>query len=221
MTAAHLSILSVNVGLPRPIATLHGEEVLSGIVKQPVTAPDVVVRTNGIDGDAQADLEVHGGPEKAVYVYPSEHWPWWESEHQLACAPNTLGENLTLAGADESEVCIGDTYRWGEVLLQICQPRSPCFKLAIHTKRPDVPQLMILSARCGWYLRVLEEGTAPVRGASLNRLVASGGPSVREAFVAAHHPGITYDALRRIHEAPGLSLAWQHSLTRKIAALRG
>lgn len=220
MTAAQLSVLSVNVGLPRVIATLHGEEVLSGIAKQPVTAQRVTVRTNGIEGDAQADLKVHGGPEKAVYVYPAEHWPWWESEHQLFCAPNSLGENLTLAGADEGEVCIGDTYRWGEVLLQVCQPRSPCFKLAIHTKRPDVPQAMIHSTRCGWYLRVLEEGTAPVYGASLNWLVASGGPSVREAFAAAHHPGISLDVLRRIHEAQGLSQAWQDLLARKIGALR-
>jgi MOSC domain-containing protein YiiM len=221
MTAERISILSVNIGLPAVIGTAHGEEVLSGIVKRPVSASGVFVRALGIDGDGQADLDVHGGLEKAVYAYPSDHWPWWESEKHLRCAPNTFGENLTLAGVDESDVGIGDRFRWGEVLLEISQPRSPCFKLAIHTKRPDVPQLMTLSARSGWYLRVVEEGTAPVHGATLIRELAGGGPNVRETFIAAHHPGASLDTLRRIHDAPALSVSWRNSFAKKIAALPG
>jgi MOSC domain-containing protein YiiM len=219
MSAESISVFSVNIGMPAVIGTVHGEEVLSGIIKHPVAASGVFVRALGINGDGQADLEVHGGLEKAVYAYPSDHWPWWESEKQLACAPNTFGENLTLAGASESDVCIGDRFRWGDVLLEISQPRSPCFKLAIHTKRPDVPQLMTLSARCGWYLRVVEEGAAPAQSATLIREFAGGGPNVRETFLAAHHPGASLDTLRRIHGTPALSLSWRNSFAKKIAAL--
>ena len=218
MSAEAISILSVNVGLPRVLAVVHGEEILSGIAKKPVHE-SVSVGHLGIDGDGQADLEVHGGVDKAVYVYPSEHWEWWTAQHSLVCAPNTFGENLTLRGADEANVAIGDRFRWGEVLLEICQPRAPCFKLALHTQRDDVPGQMTLSARCGWYMRVIEEGRAPVEGAMLSRVLASGGPNVRETFLAAHHPRIALSTLLRIHDAPALSEAWRRSLAKKIAAL--
>ncbi|MGC9952945.1 MAG: MOSC domain-containing protein [Rhizomicrobium sp.] len=221
MTGARFSILSVNAGLPEVIYTASGEAVLSGIAKRVVAANSVLVRALGIEGDGQADLEAHGGVDKAVYAYPSDHWPWWETEKKLTCAPNSFGDNLTLAGGDESLVRIGDRFRWGEAILEISQPRAPCFKLAIHTKRPDVPQAMILSARCGWYLRMIAEGAAPTRGATLVRIAASDGPTVRESFVALFSPTPDRDALRRIHDAPALSAAWRHSINKKIAALRG
>ena len=211
----------MNVGLPKIIGKSRGEPVLSGIDKRAVTADEVFVSATGIAGDGQADLEAHGGIDKAVYAYPSDHWPWWLEEKNLACVPVTFGENLTLAGIDENEVRIGERFRWGGVLLEICQPRAPCFKLAIHTKRPDVPQAMTLSARSGWYLRVIEEGLAPVRGAVLVRAAPGNGPTVREAFVALFSTAYDLDTLRRIHAAPALSEAWRYALDRKIAAFRG
>jgi len=221
MSAERISLVSVNVGLPKIIGTVHGEPVLSGIDKHAVTADEVFVGATNIAGDGQADLEAHGGLDKAVYAYPSDHWPWWTREKTLPCAPATFGENLTLAGADENEVRIGERFRWGGVLLEICQPRAPCFKLAIHTKRPDVPQAVTLSAFSGWYLRVIEEGIAPVRGATLVRVAPGNGPSVREAFVALFSTAYDLDTLRRIHAAPALSEAWRQALERKIAAFRG
>jgi len=220
MSAEAIAILSVNVGLPRVLAVMHGEEVLSAIAKEPVHAP-VFVRRLGIEGDGQADLEVHGGPDKAVYAYPSEHWAWWEGEKNLSCASATFGENLTLRGADESHVAIGDRFRWGKALLEISQPRGPCFKLALHTARADVPLLMTLSARCGWYLRVIEEGAAPAQDAALTKVFAAGGPSVRDTFIAAHHRGTSRETLLKIHAAPALAQAWRDTLARKIAALPG
>jgi MOSC domain-containing protein YiiM len=218
MSAEAISILSVNVGMPRVLAVIHGKEILSGIAKEPVYGP-VFVGHLGIDGDGQADLEVHGGVDKAIYAYPSEHWEWWMTQHRLVCAPNTFGENLALRGADETDVAIGDRFRWGEVLLEICQPRAPCFKLALHTQRDDVPGQMTLSARCGWYLRVIEEGQAPVQDAMLSRVTVSGGPNVRETFLAALHPRIARDTLLRIHDAPALSEAWRRMIAKKIAVL--
>src|SRR6185312_1381767 len=161
LRSMNLRILSVNIGRARPIGTFENETVISGIDKRGVASERVIVRRLGIEGDEQADLRVHGGLDKAVYAYPSEHWPWWENEQHIECRPAAFGENLTLAGADESEVAIGDRFRWGAALLEVSQPRAPCYKLGLHTKRADAPQIMTLSARCGWYMRVLEEGDAP------------------------------------------------------------
>ena len=213
-----LEILSVNVGMPQLIARVNGEEVWSGIAKQPVGTGRIMVRSTNIEGDGQADLSVHGGADKAVYVYPAAHWPWWNSEKHLICAPNTFGENLTLAGADETGVRIGDRFAWGEVLLEISQPRAPCFKLALHTGRDDVPAAMTFSGHCGWYMRVLREGAASVND-SFMRVEESTSPSVREAFAAVFAPRAEPAALHRIHDAPALSPAWRKMAARKMTSL--
>ncbi len=206
-----LRLLSVCVGLPRVIATTaDGEAVLSGIAKAPVGGDRIFVGRENIDGDGQADLSVHGGRDKAVYAYPADHWPWWTQEHGLACAPNTFGENLTVEGADENAVSIGDRFRWGDALLEIAQPRAPCFKLALHA-RDDVPARMTVSARCGWYFRVLEVGLAPVDG-ELAREHEAGGPSVRDAFVAALHPRTPESSRVRVRETAQLSPAWKRMI---------
>jgi MOSC domain-containing protein YiiM len=212
MTA--LVLLSVNVAMPRLLATIQGEEIYSGIAKRPVASEAVMVRTTAIDGDGQADLEVHGGIDKAVYAYPAANWPWWVSEKHLACVPGIFGENLTLGGADESDVHIGDRFAWGEALLEISQPRAPCFKLGLHTARADVAPAMTLSGRCGWYFRVLREGAAPVQG-ELERVLESDGPSVRDAFVAVFSPRPDMALLRRIHASPALSAAWRKQVAKK------
>jgi MOSC domain-containing protein YiiM len=211
-----LRILSVNVGRPRIIAVMNGEPVRSGIGKRPSTQDRLFVNKLNIDGDAQADLTVHGGVDKAVYAYSASHWPWWENEHQLACAPNTFGENLTLDAGDEIEICIGDRFRWGEVELEVAQPRAPCFKFLIHTQRGDVAQLMTQSGRCGFYLRVTQEGFAPAEGAVLERTYASGAASVREAFFAVLGKAPS-DGLRHVLAAPGLAPNWSAAVERRLA----
>jgi MOSC domain-containing protein YiiM len=213
-----LRILSVNVGKPRLLGTFEGETVLSGFHKDVVTADTLFVTTTNIEGDGQADLRVHGGADKAVYSYPADHWRWWETEKHLPCSPGTFGENLTLEGADEDAVSIGDRFRWGAVLLEVSQPRAPCFKFAMHARRADAPQIMTVSARCGWYLRVIEEGTAAVNGAALVREYESGAPSVRDAFRAVLHPGIPLELCRRVHDTPQLAEAWRKPLAKKLAA---
>jgi MOSC domain-containing protein YiiM len=206
-----LKLLTLSVGLPRVIALdKDGRPVLSGIAKAPVTADSVFVGRENIEGDGQADLRVHGGRDKAVYAYPADHWPWWTTTHKLACAPNTFGENLTLEGADENAVGIGDRFRWGEALLEIAQPRAPCFKLALHA-REDIPARMTISARCGWYFRVVETGFAPASG-ELVRERDTGGPSVREAFVAVLHPRTAQSSRDRVRDAADLSVAWKRMI---------
>ncbi|MEK7668013.1 MAG: MOSC domain-containing protein [Gemmatimonadota bacterium] len=150
-------LVSVNVALPSPLVTGKGE-VLSGIRKLPVMGR-VRVGALGLDGDAQADLKVHGGPDQAVYAYSRDHYARWAGE--LArddLAPGSFGENLTVEGMLETDVRIGDVYQVGSARLQVTKPRSPCFKLAAWTGLPTFPKLFLASGRTGFYLRVLEEG---------------------------------------------------------------
>ena len=212
------TLISLNIGLPKIIGSWHGASVLSGFDKHPVTSGTVFVSKTGIRGDGQADLDNHGGADKAVYAYPVLNWPWWESEKQLPCRAALFGENLTLGDLDETNVHIGDRFAWGEVVLEVCQPRAPCFKLAVYTGRADLPQAMTLSGRCGWYYRVVNEGTAPATGA-LTRIVRADAPSVKEAFRAVFAKIADHALLYRIKEAPALSEAWQHQIDRRLTAV--
>jgi MOSC domain-containing protein YiiM len=212
-----LHILSVNVARPKIIAVMNGEPVLSGIAKIPLGRDRVFVSALNIEGDGQADLSVHGGFDKAIYAYPASHWPWWEKEHLLACRAGTFGENLTLESGDETEVSIGDRFTWGDAELEVAQPRAPCFKFNIHTERPDAAQLMTTSGRCGFYLRVIREGFAPVDGAAFERSHASHAASVREAFFAVHgRPPVA--SLQRVMDAPRLAENWGSAVAKRLAA---
>jgi MOSC domain-containing protein YiiM len=152
-----MRVVSVNVSLPRPI-TLQGRKVFTGIYKEPVPGR-IAVRRHNLDGDAQADLSVHGGEHKAVYAYPLEHYSHWESVLKRPdLPPGTFGENLTTTGLPEDTVCIGDLYRIGSTLLQVTQPRLPCAKLAYKFARPQFTKEFLTSGRSGFYLRVVEEG---------------------------------------------------------------
>lgn len=215
-----LRILSVNVGRPRIIALINGEPVLSGIRKHATAQDRLFVSKINIDGDGQADLTVHGGFDKAVYAYSARHWPWWEYEHQLPCGPGAFGENLTLADGDEADICIGDRFAWGDVELEVAQPRAPCFKFQIHTQRNDTAALMTASGRCGFYLRVVREGFAPTQAAYLERIFDSGAANVREAFLAVlGKPPI--EQLEHVLAAPGLAQSWRSAAEGRLSARLG
>jgi MOSC domain-containing protein YiiM len=123
-------VVSVNVGQPRQVRW-HGRTVTSAIWKQPVSGRVRVAGVN-LDGDRQADLRVHGGPAKAIYVYAAEDYLWWGSELGSPFGPGTFGENLTVAGIDLTSVLVGERWRIGTATLRVTQPRSPCFKLAVR-----------------------------------------------------------------------------------------
>jgi len=152
-----MKIISLNVGLPRLV--LRGEEPVStGIFKTPVTG-QVRLRTLNLDGDRQADLSVHGGPHKAVYLYPSEHYEFWRSEMPDVNLPwGMFGENFTSVGLLESETNIGDRFRVGSAEVMVTQPRMPCYKLGIRFGRPDMLKRFLASERSGFYLSVSKEG---------------------------------------------------------------
>ena len=152
-----MKIISLNVGLPRTVSW-KGHEVSTGIFKDPVEGPLMLRRLN-LDGDRQADLEVHGGRAKAVYAYASEHYkPWRKELREPKLSWGNFGENWTTEGLREDEACIGDRFRIGEALVMVTQPRFPCYKLAIRMGRDDILERFLKSRRSGIYFSVLEEG---------------------------------------------------------------
>ena len=152
-----MKIVSVNVGQPQALMVKDGV-VLSSIVKRSVEGPVMVRRTN-LEGDAQADLAVHGGERKAVYAYSSEYYPLWKQElGDIELPFGSFGENLTTEGMFDQDVYLGDHYQVGSAVLTVTQPRTPCFKLNARFVRDDMGQRMIATRRYGFYLSVAQEG---------------------------------------------------------------
>ncbi len=212
-----IGLAAVNVATPSVLADLQGEAIWSGIRKHPVLEGSRLwVSTLNISGDGQADLDVHGGPDKAVYAYPAEHLPGWETElgGSLGVAP--FGENLSTIGVVEADVRIGDIWEWGAAVLQVTQPRWPCFKLTLYRQRSDIGNRMRSSGRTGWYLRVLEAGEAPAAGPI--RLVArdAAGISVHDAHRAMLDRAFPADRLVAVSEHAALADQWRAPLARRI-----
>ena len=152
-----MKIISLNVGLPR-LVVRNGEPVSTGIFKEPVSGR-LTLRTLNLDGDRQSDLSVHGGPLKAVYLYPSEHYEFWKRELPDMNLPwGMFGENFTTTGLFETETNIGDRFRIGTAELMVTQPRMPCYKLGIRFGRADIIKRFLVSERTGFYFSVLKEG---------------------------------------------------------------
>jgi len=151
------SLVSIQVGR---IAPLGPNRVPSAFVKHSVVGP-VTVGLMGLGGDEQADRSVHGGRDKAVYGYAAAHYPAWIEdfpEHAATFVAGGVGENLTIAGISEPDIYVGDIHRIGSATLQVCQPRQPCFKLALHFDDNRLPKAMVRNGRAGWYYRVIETG---------------------------------------------------------------
>jgi MOSC domain-containing protein YiiM len=214
-----VEILAVNVGTPAVLAETDGERVYSGIAKQPVPrGARLWLSEINLAGDAQADLSVHGGPDKAVYAYASEHLAPWAVELDETLGPAPFGENLSTRGVLETDVCIGDIWQWSDALLQICQPRWPCFKLALYRGRPDIQGRFRASARTGWYLRVIEPGEV-VAGDDIDVLARDpAGLTVADAHAAM---GDRHLARRPLVEAlanhPALADQWRAPLRERLA----
>jgi MOSC domain-containing protein YiiM len=152
-----MKIVAVSVGRPRQVPW-RGQSVQTSIFKAPVSGR-VHVAGNNIEGDEQSDLSVHGGPEKAVYAYPAEHYDFWRRELPGVDLPwGAFGENVTTEGLLEGEVGIGDRFRFGTAELAVTQPRMPCYKLAIRFGSPEMVKRFLKSGRSGFYLGVAREG---------------------------------------------------------------
>lgn len=197
-------VVSVNVGRPREVE-YRGRRVTSSIWKSPVAGP-VAARGVNLDGDDQADREVHGGPDKAVYAYALEDLRYWEEELGRALEPGSFGENLTTSGIDLSRALVGERWRVGTVTLEVSQPRSPCWKLGMRMEDPAFPRRFTAAGRPGAYLRILQQGTLSAGDAIQILMRPSHGVSVGEVFrIFSRDRG----EAERLLSVPELSEGWK------------
>jgi MOSC domain-containing protein YiiM len=220
-----MKILSLNVGLPRPVSW-RGRRIMTGIFKEPVAGRVRLVGHN-LAGDAQADLSVHGGPEKAVYAYPSEHYPFWRRELALESLPwGAFGENLTTEGWWEDEVHVGDRFRIGGiggVELVVTQPRMPCFKLALRFDRDDIVERFLESGRPGIYFAIVQEGEIGAGDAMVRIHEDESGVTVVDVvrLYLDRKGEADPELLRRAAGVEALAAGWREHFRKRLAAREG
>jgi len=203
-------VVSVNVGKPRQV-TGGNAVVLTAIYKEALQGR-IALRGNNLEGDRQADLKVHGGRDKAVYAYPQEHYAYWASKLPETEMPlGMFGENLTTKGVTEDQLYIGDTVRIGSAVLQVTQPRMPCYKLGIRFQRPGMVKLFWHSGRSGFYFSVVEEGEIGA-GDTIERMAEGPGRvSISEINELSRAETLDLKMLHRALKAP-LKGGWKEQL---------
>jgi MOSC domain-containing protein YiiM len=199
------TVVSVNVGQPRE-ATWGGQSFTTAIVKEPVAGS---LRIEGVNlaGDDQADRTVHGGPSKAVYAYSIEDYAWWSAQLDRELPPGTFGENLTLAGIDASALPIGERWRVGTAVLEVSEPRIPCFKLAWRMQSPTFPKRFGQAMRFGTYFRIVEEGEVEA-GSSMALQSAAPQPTLPSRDVARIYM-FDHDERHKLADIAALALHWR------------
>src|ERR1700691_3532315 len=203
-----MKVLSVNVALPRLIAW-KGQTFNTGIFKKRVAGP-VMMRQLDFDGDRQADLSVHGGPYKAVYAYPSEHYEYWQKElPQVELPWGGFGENFTTEGLQDAELHVGDRFQIGSAVVMVRQPRMPCYKLAAKFQRDDMIERFAHSGRSGFYFSVEQEGEVAA-GNSLKFLSRdSGGITIAEMNRLFVDDKYDHDLLQKVMDTSALPEDWR------------
>jgi MOSC domain-containing protein YiiM len=217
MMSIQAEIVSINVG--RPQQAIHQNmEIKTGIFKQPVTEP-VRLSFHNLAGDEQADLINHGGSDKAVCVYAYEHYPYWERELEKPLDFAAFGENMTTTGLLEPDVCIGDTFRIGEALVQVSQPRQPCFKIGVKHGRPDLTLKVQQTGYTGFYFRVLQEGVVSVDDIPVLASRDPHGVTIAYANRIMHDEKMNVEGMRRILAVEALSANWRESFRKRLERL--
>lgn len=207
-------IVSLNVGKPVPL-TYGKKEVLSGIMKRPVDGKIYLAETQ-FEGDGQADLIHHGGPDKAVCVYSYEHYKYWEKELGRKLELGAFGENLTTEGETEEQICVGDIFQLGESVVQVTQPRQPCYKLAARYGLPALPVLVQNTGYTGYYFRVLQEGYVSAGDKLILRERHSAGFTLAMANNVMHHDKTNREAMRGILTVEPLSASWRATFEKRL-----
>jgi ferredoxin-NADP reductase/MOSC domain-containing protein YiiM/ferredoxin len=204
------TLLSVNVGMPNDVPW-QGRTVFTGVFKDPVTGPRRVRKLN-IDGDGQGDVAGHGGEQRAVFVYQIESYRYWERElGRSDFVYGQFGENFTVEGLSDDEVCIGDRYQIGTAIFEVTQPRVTCYRVGIRMNDPRIPALLVSHHRPGFYFRVLEEGDVEAGDEILKLASGPEEMAVADADALLYLPGHTRQQLLRALRIPALSPGWQAS----------
>ena len=205
-----MKLLSVNVSQPKEVS-YNGKRIKTGIFKEPVSGRTMMRHLN-LDGDGQGDPSVHGGVHKAVYVYPIEHYHYWKRElGREDLTYGKFGENLTVEGMLEDMVHIGDVFRIGEALVEVSQPRVPCFKLGIKMRDPQIVKPFLQSERVGFYVRVLEEGEVGAGDAIERTKLGEGQMTVKEIVHLRHFDNTNTEAAEKAANLPALTPSWRDS----------
>jgi len=213
-----MKLISVNVGLPKLVLN-HGEPVSTGIYKLAVTKR-IALRKLNLEGDRQADLSVHGGPDKAVYGYPSEHYEFWKHEFPDMDLPwGMFGENFTTEGMFESELDIGDKFKVGTATVMVTQPRMPCYKLGIKFGRTDILRRFLQSGLTGFYFSVVNEGEVEV-GDELE-LLEKNSQSVKLSDITRLYVSAKHDValLKRAIGVEALPESWRRYFQERLEKL--
>src|SRR4051794_24647069 len=205
-----MKVVSLQVGRTGTLQW-RGKLVRSAIGKDPVGGHPIRLGPEGFEGDEQADLTLHGGPDKAVCCYPSEHIPDWEALLGEPLPPGAFGENLRLRGAVETDVNVGDTYTLGSAVVQVSQPRGPCFKLAARWHSRTMPNEMARTGRSGWYLRVLEPGAVRA-GEELALTERRSDVSIADVMRVTYVDRKDTALIQHVMEVPELAEQWRAGL---------
>ena len=210
-------LLSVNVGMPKNVEW-RSRTVYTGIWKAPVDGP-VMARRLNLDGDGQGDLAGHGGEQRAVMVYQTESYDFWKSYlNRDDLAPGHFGENFTITGLADDEVCIGDRYRIGDAEFEVTQPRVTCFRVGLRLNEPKMPNLLVAQHRPGFYFRVITEGQVRAGDDIVRTRRGRHELSVADVDALLYLPDRNIDQLRKIVDVPALSPGWQQSFNEMLAA---
>ncbi|MBE1554039.1 MOSC domain-containing protein [Sporosarcina limicola] len=212
-----MNILSLNVGKPKT-ANFNGKEVETGFYKESVSGHTHLAKLN-FEGDGQADLKHHGGVDKAVCVYPYEHYSYWEQDLKRELPIAAFGENLTVIGMLEEDVHIGDVFKIGEAVLQISQPRQPCYKIAGRHDVKDLTLRVQNTGYTGFYCRVLEEGMVEPDSTIKRTSVHPEKVSVAFANDIMYHDKNNMDAIKKILSVDALSDSWRTRFVTKLEQL--
>jgi len=214
--SAEARVLAVCVGRAAPLRTLTGTVVPSAIIKRPVSGA-VAAGALGLEGDEQADLDAHGGPDQAVYAYPAEHYALWAHELGRDLQPPDFGENLSIHGLHETAVCIGDICKIGDAVLQVTSPRTPCYKLAARHALKDLPARMITATRTGFYLRVLHPGNL-AQGDRITVIErAENSLTVQRVMQLGYARPVEPHAIEEALAMTALGARWRAGLTKRLA----
>jgi ferredoxin-NADP reductase/MOSC domain-containing protein YiiM len=210
-------LVSVNVGMPADVQW-HGKTVHTGIFKNPVLGP-VMARRLNIDGDGQGDLNGHGGEQRAVMVYQTESYDYWQRHlGRDDLRPGMFGENFTITGLSDDDVCIGDRYRIGEAEFEVSQPRVTCFRVGMRLGEPDMPNLLVAHHRPGFYLRVITEGLVAAGDEIVRTRRGRHELSVADVDALLYLPDRDVSMLRQAVDVAALSPGWQQSFAELLAA---
>ncbi|WP_411344214.1 MOSC domain-containing protein [Paenibacillus sp. WLX1005] len=207
-------LLSLNTGMPVHIEW-NGKSVYTGYVKTPVHKP-LFMSENGIETDGQGDLKNHGGPDKAACVYSAQHYPWWSQEMNRPFEAGAFGENFTVSGLLEEDVCIGDVYTIGTAIVQVSQPRQPCFKLSAHLERQQMIVRVRETGYSGFYFRVLQSGEVTAGDTFQWNRREGHGTTIAECNRLLYHEKGDTPALRSVLEEPALAASLRKHLSKRL-----